>query len=963
VTVPAGSLASITTEAAALRTLGYNRTDRKYLMWTDATVLCGIATNYQDDRPAQDNYNNGYAASFSRVDTPCWGRDDHSTEAHELTHSLGAVQAGAPHGTLYGHCTDESDIMCYADGLPLVTTCAPAQEYLLDCNGDDYFSTFPKAGSWLASHWNVASSKWLIGGGDGASFSGTPGTLRADVTAAVAIPGLRTPVSVVVTAPAGHAHTVVWSSAQPTCEILPVAGQPDAGQLLCDAGSQSWHTQVTATVTDTADGRVTTAGAPAHFTSASRTATIALTVDGHPAPTALDVCAETPDTLSVLVRDVVTAAPVKGVYVRLSTGAYLQTDNAGTATLGATLPAGPLTASVVAGTPLAPGFTPVTSPAATLVLSCGPATLTATLSPAAAAPGDAISVTGTVTGRTGPLAGQPVVVTYPAGPGTSTLTVSTDYVGSYTAVFTAAASGAVTADVTPTLASTYKPATQRASTLTVTQRASTLTLVVPAAGSVGTDLTLTGTLQDSGNGAPVVGATVTGSLEIDGSLPVDWSATTAADGTYSAVVTPGEAGTATVSAATTGTTRFAASAASPVVVLVAPLPVASVTTLSLAPTTYGGTLVVSGTLRSAGLPVPAALVTLTRTTAAGAVQATATTTTAGTFTATFAASTAPGTVTATFAGSSTLTSSTVSASFILAVAPAAVTLTATPAPVLPGGVVTLAGKVSYLTGSSAGVGVPSSPIRLTYTMPGRAAVILGTATSAAGTFTVSVAAPATGTVVAVASATSTSAAATSAAVAVTVAPYTTKLSVASNVATRTGAGAVVFTGKVTRTLGAATSYYPYARVTLTQRYTGGVRTLGTVYANVYGAYTYAPSLSYTGTVTATVAAATVYTAGTSNVLTVRVGFLTTLARSASLVRAGSYVRLTARINPARAGVLVTLQRYNGKAWASVVASRTTTGGATWLIRQSARGTVSYRVLVTGDSLNLAGAAGTTVRYY
>ena len=175
VTLPPGSFASFGATVTAMQNLGYANPARKYLMWVDGTGQCGIAQTYLDSRPEQTNANNGSSAQFARIDTACWGGST-SVEAHELAHTMGTVQNDAPHSTRGGHCWDESDRMCYADGgsHPMRPVCPADQEPLLDCNDDDYYSTYPPAGSYLATHWNAASSRFLIGGGDGTD-GGSPG--------------------------------------------------------------------------------------------------------------------------------------------------------------------------------------------------------------------------------------------------------------------------------------------------------------------------------------------------------------------------------------------------------------------------------------------------------------------------------------------------------------------------------------------------------------------------------------------------------------------------------------------------------------------------------------------------------------------------------------------------------------------------------------------------------------------
>ncbi len=163
--------ASFSRTISELAAKGLKRSDRRYLVWFDTNRYCGIGTAYRDDRAGKSNRNNGRPygpAAYSRVDRQCWGLHStayHSVEAHELMHNLGAVQYSAPHSTKAGHCFDEYDVMCYPDGgtrSKMKIQCAgKSNEAWLDCRKNDYFNVKPNAGTYLATHWNVARSSFL----------------------------------------------------------------------------------------------------------------------------------------------------------------------------------------------------------------------------------------------------------------------------------------------------------------------------------------------------------------------------------------------------------------------------------------------------------------------------------------------------------------------------------------------------------------------------------------------------------------------------------------------------------------------------------------------------------------------------------------------------------------------------------------------------------------------------------
>ncbi len=165
VEVPDSALAEFGATNSALAAKGFDRRDRKYMIFADAKVYCGIGTFNGDERPGADNLSN-FGPSYGRTDAGCWGG---STAAHELGHNLGAVNNSAPNTSRAAHCTDEWDVMCYSDApyYPTMRTVCPERGHdeRLDCNHDDYYHTSPRPGSYLATHWNVANNQFLMTGG------------------------------------------------------------------------------------------------------------------------------------------------------------------------------------------------------------------------------------------------------------------------------------------------------------------------------------------------------------------------------------------------------------------------------------------------------------------------------------------------------------------------------------------------------------------------------------------------------------------------------------------------------------------------------------------------------------------------------------------------------------------------------------------------------------------------------
>lgn len=805
VTLPVGSGASFSHTIGALQQAGFVSGARKYSVWFDGTGQCGIALTYLSSQDGQGNPNNGSYPQYARTDTACWGSSQ-SVEAHELSHTMGSVQGDAPHATSNGHCFDESDRMCYADGggKAMQYICAGDQEVLFDCNDDDYYSTYPQAGSYLDTHWNTADSRFLIGGGDGTGggTAGLPtrlgGTLGLNNPATA---GLPTQVAINLEIPAGRTITSTrWTSTRLDCVFTdPAATQTN---LTCDAKSTT-SAPVTVTVSDNTGDRVVRSGTVTFATAAARTATATLGVDGRTAATYV-ACPTGKGILSATVVDQASGVPVKGITVdwfrTVGTAAPVKlasavTGSDGTAASTAKLVlAGTYTTRTVA----TGGFGAVSSPGTTVTVASGTCatTLTSSLDATTVKAGTPVRVSGRLTrtlpsgGTALPAAGELVKISLkPTGSTTSTVLATTPTLadGSYTVPVTLLASGQVQA--TMAAHTGFAASAALAVPVTVSPQATAVTLNASTTSTMaGNAVTLTGTLtQSDGTTATGMAATTLSVVyPVAGGKTATVSARTSATGTYSLVVRPTGSGPVTVKYA--GKPGWPAATATTSLTIREWVTAVSATTSAAEvmagnPVTVAGTLTQSDGSASTGLiSVP---VSITYPIAGGRTATTSTTTKTGGAYSLAIRPMGSGNVVVRYAGKAGWAASTTTRPVTVRDWTSTLTSSATRDPAT--GLVVVTGLLRATDMNGTSTPKAGARIAITYQLSATSTAVASATTTATGQYTVTVKPGATGSVVARYAGVPGWGAAAAAPVTITVAPLSTTRASDTGTGTQTGA--------------------------------------------------------------------------------------------------------------------------------------------------------------------------------
>jgi hypothetical protein len=167
------SVDNFSTIVTDLKALGFNNANENYAVYYLGGPGLGYAGQADREWDSSDSANNRsnsgphYALMyrwFHTYESPSYA----SLYAHEIGHTLGAVQNDAPYSTGQGHCYDFNSIMCQIDTGVYVINCPDYSHY--DCNHDNFFDAAIGAGqgggggSYLDTHWNIGECyvRWVI---------------------------------------------------------------------------------------------------------------------------------------------------------------------------------------------------------------------------------------------------------------------------------------------------------------------------------------------------------------------------------------------------------------------------------------------------------------------------------------------------------------------------------------------------------------------------------------------------------------------------------------------------------------------------------------------------------------------------------------------------------------------------------------------------------------------------------
>ena len=244
-----GNMTAAFSAVAASHSLG--RYDHAVILldWSLSFGVCGYGSLRTDSTAGATNMNNRYQGTAEIGNGRCRNA---TSVAHELGHTIGAVQPTAPHHSYQAHCYDGlADVMCYDDGTlpaPLTAAQCPADQLsTLDCGHDDYFNTNPARGSYLATHWNVARSA-LLATANPATWDAVPNpTVRlTNVTSGATYVGSgsfedQVPTTTVVNGAGGRVTSVSFyrddTEFLPAATAAPWSGTPVRAML----DTPGWH--------------------------------------------------------------------------------------------------------------------------------------------------------------------------------------------------------------------------------------------------------------------------------------------------------------------------------------------------------------------------------------------------------------------------------------------------------------------------------------------------------------------------------------------------------------------------------------------------------------------------------------------------------------------------------------------------------------------------------------------------